>query len=719
MIYQGKAIQVHALTDKNSDGIVELIFDRQGEAVNVLSTPTIKELGEAVAAIKAKTGVKGLLMSSAKEAFIVGADITEFHGIFGETEEFLVEMNLKVHELFNSIEDLPFPTVTAINGLALGGGCEMLLTTDFRVMADTAKIGLPETKLGIVPGWGGCVRLPRLIGADNAIEWIAGGTENRADVALKMGAADAVVSKENLRDAALDILAEAQAGNLDWQARREQKKAPLKLNPIESMMVFETAKGFVAGKAGPHYPAPVEAIKAIQKGATASREKAQLVEAKTFAKMAKTDVCYNLVGLFLNDQLVKKKAAAYQKQVDPVKKAAVLGAGIMGGGVAYQSASKGTPIMMKDINEAALQLGLKEASKLLGGQLKRKRITAEQMAEALGRIRPTLSYGDFGDVELTVEAVVENAKVKATVLAELENHVAEDAIIASNTSTISINSLAKNLKRPENFCGMHFFNPVHRMPLVEVIRGEKSSEKAIAATVTYAKQMGKTPIVVNDCPGFLVNRILFPYFGGFIGLVEQGADFRRVDKVMENFGWPMGPAYLLDVVGLDTAVHANDVMAEGFPDRMKREGKTVLNAMYDAGRLGQKNSTGFYKYEEDRKGKPQKKNDETTDALIQPLVKANEELTDEQIIARMMVPLCLETVRCLEDNIVGTPAEADMALIYGIGFPPFRGGALRYIDAMGVQAFVDLADSLAELGPLYAPTDKLRAMAANNEQFYN
>ena len=715
MIYQGKAIQVHAL----SDGNVELIFDREGQAVNVLSTDTIKELGEAVAAIQAKSDIKGLLMSSAKEAFIVGADITEFHGIFGETEEFLVEMNQKVHQLFNTIEDLPFPTVTAINGLALGGGCEMLLTTDFRVMADTAKIGLPETKLGIIPGWGGCVRLPRLIGADNAIEWIAGGTENRADVALKMGAADAVVSNDKLRDTALDLLAEAQAGNLDWQARREQKKAPLKLNPIESMMVFETAKGFVAGKAGPHYPAPVEAIKAIQKGATASREKAQLVEAKGFAKMAKTDVCYNLVGLFLNDQLVKKKAAAYQKQVEPVKKAAVLGAGIMGGGVAYQSASKGTPIMMKDINEAALQLGLKEANKLLGGQLKRKRITAEQMGETLGRIRPTLSYGDFGDVELTVEAVVENAKVKASVLAELEDNVADDAIIASNTSTISINSLAKNLKRPENFCGMHFFNPVHRMPLVEVIRGEKSSEKAIAATVTYAKQMGKTPIVVNDCPGFLVNRILFPYFGGFIGLVEQGADFRRVDKVMEKFGWPMGPAYLLDVVGLDTAVHANEVMAEGFPDRMKRDGKTVLNAMYDAGRLGQKNSTGFYKYEEDRKGKPQKKNDETTDTLIQPLVKANEELTDEQIIARMMVPLCLETVRCLEDNIVGTPAEADMALIYGIGFPPFRGGALRYIDSMGVQAFVDLADSLAELGPLYAPTDKLRAMAANNEQFYS
>ncbi|SFC07722.1 3-hydroxyacyl-CoA dehydrogenase / enoyl-CoA hydratase / 3-hydroxybutyryl-CoA epimerase / enoyl-CoA isomerase [Marinospirillum celere] len=714
MIYQGKAIEVKAL----SDGNAELTLDLQGESVNKLSSAVIQELDEAVAALQKESGLKGLLISSAKEVFIVGADITEFHSVFNQTEDYLVEMNLKVHKIFNAIEDLPFPTVTAVNGLALGGGCELLLTTDFRVMAEKAKVGLPETKLGIIPGWGGCVRLPRLIGADNAIEWIAGGTENKADVALKMGAVDAVVPLEKLRETALDILAEAQAGNLDWEARREVKKAPLQLNPIESMMVFETAKGFVAGKAGPHYPAPVEAIKAIQKGATAKRDKAQEVEAKTFAKMAKTDVCFNLVGLFLNDQLVKKKAGAYEKQVNPTKKAAVLGAGIMGGGVAYQSASKGTPIMMKDINEDALQLGLKEANKLLSKQVQRKKITADQMGEALARIRPTLSYGDFKDVDLTVEAVVENPKVKSAVLAELEDQVAEDAIITSNTSTISITSLAKNLKRPENFCGMHFFNPVHRMPLVEVIRGEKSSETAIAATVAYAKQMGKTPIVVNDCPGFLVNRVLFPYFGGFIGLLEHGADFKQVDKVMEKFGWPMGPAYLLDVVGLDTALHANEVMAEGFPERMKRDGKTILNVMNEEGRLGQKNDTGFYRYEEDRKGKPKKVFDDSTYELIKPLIQATREFSDEDIIARMMVPLCMETVRCLEDGIVETPAEADMALIYGIGFPPFRGGALRYIDAMGVKAFVELADSLAELGPLYTPTDKLREMAEKGERFY-
>jgi 3-hydroxyacyl-CoA dehydrogenase/enoyl-CoA hydratase/3-hydroxybutyryl-CoA epimerase/enoyl-CoA isomerase len=258
------------------------------------------------------------------------------------------------------------------------------------------------------------------------------------------------------------------------------------------------------------------------------------------------------------------------------------------------------------------------------------------------------------------------------------------------------------------------------MPLVEVIRGEKTSDAAVAATVAYARAMGKTPIVVNDCPGFLVNRVLFPYFGGFSFLVEQGADFQHVDKVMEKFGWPMGPAYLLDVVGLDTAVHANEVMAEGFPDRMARDGKTAIQVMYDNDRLGQKNDKGFYAYEEDKKGKPKKVTDEAAYALVKEVVKEHKEFSDEDIIARMMVPLCLETVRCLEDGIVATPAEADMALIYGIGFPPFRGGALRYIDAMGVAEFVKLAEGLAEeLGPLYAPTDKLRQMAQNNEQFYS
>lgn len=720
MIYQGNAITVA----RGDDDIATLTFDLQGESVNKLSSSVVAELGEAVQAIQAQGGLQGLVIGSAKDAFIVGADITEFQGMFGKGSEFLVEMLERVHGIFNAIEDLPFPTVSAINGLALGGGCEVTLTTDFRVMSEQAQIGLPETQLGILPGWGGCVRLPRLMGADNAIEWIAGGSQNKADAALAVGAVDVVVPGEQLAAAAKDILARANAGELDYQARRNEKTQPLKLNAIEQMMAFETAKGYVAGKAGPHYPAPIEAIKVIQKGAGEERGRAQAIEAKAFAKLALSDVAFNLVGLFLNDQVVKKQAGKYEKQASPIEQAAVLGAGIMGGGIAYQNASKGTPILMKDIKEEAIELGLKEARKLFAKQVERGKLTTEQMAEKLTNIRPTLSYGDFGHVGLVVEAVVENPKVKDAVLTEVEGLVGEDAILTSNTSTISINRLAANLKRPENFCGMHFFNPVHRMPLVEVIRGEKTGDAAVAATVAYARAMGKTPIVVNDCPGFLVNRVLFPYFGGFSQLMAQGADFQRVDKIMEKFGWPMGPAYLLDVVGMDTAVHAGEVMAEGFPERMGSlggdGGKSAIQAMFENDRLGQKNAKGFYAYEEDKKGKPKKVSDEAAIELVKGVAKESREFSDDDIIARMMVPLCLETVRCLEDGIVGSAAEADMALIYGIGFPPFRGGALRYIDAMGVAAFVELADGLAEeLGPLYAPTEKLREMAKAGESFYS
>ncbi|WP_252109753.1 MULTISPECIES: fatty acid oxidation complex subunit alpha FadB [unclassified Halomonas] len=719
MIYQGNAITVERRDTQGGNSIATLTFDLKDESINKLSSAVVQELGEAVSAIEGERDLKGLLIKSAKDVFIVGADITEFHSLFEKGEEYLEQMNLKVHDIFNAIEDLPFPTVAAVNGLALGGGCEVLLTCDFRVMSEKGKMGLPETKLGILPGWGGCVRLPRIIGADNAIEWIAGGSENRPAEALKMGAVDAVVAHDQLEAAALDTLDRANAGELDYQNRRAEKKAPLKLNAIEQMMAFETAKGYVAGKAGPHYPAPIEAIKVIQKGAGEERERAQAIEAKAFAKLAMTSVAFNLVGLFLNDQVVKKKAGKYEKQARPVKQTAVLGAGIMGGGIAYQSASKGTPIIMKDIKPEAIELGLKEARKLFGKQVERKKLKPDEMAEKLTNIRPTLSYGDFENVDLVVEAVVENPKVKEGVLAEVEKNVGEETILTSNTSTISINRLAKNLARPQNFCGMHFFNPVHRMPLVEVIRGEKTSDEAVAATVAYARAMGKTPIVVNDCPGFLVNRVLFPYFGGFSFLVEQGADFQHVDKVMEKFGWPMGPAYLLDVVGMDTAVHANEVMAEGFPDRMARDSKTAIQVMYENDRLGQKNDKGFYAYEEDKKGKPKKVSDDQAYALIKEVAGEQKEFSDEDIVKRMMTPLCLETVRCLEDGIVDTPAEADMALIYGIGFPPFRGGALRYIDAMGVDTFVAQAEKLAEeLGPLYAPTEKLKQMAQNGERFY-
>ncbi len=714
MIYEGKAITVKEI----EGGIAQLNFDLQGESVNKFNRLTIEELRAATDKLKAQGNLKGLVVTSSKDSFIVGADITEFTELFAGPEENLINNNLTANAIFNDIEDLPFPTVTCFNGMALGGGFEMGLATDYRVIDSKAKVGLPEVKLGIFPGFGGTVRLSRLVGVDYAIEWICMGSENRADKAMKEGAVDAVVEADKLMDAALAIIHDCNAGKLDYQARREEKKGKIKLNNMESMMAFETAKGFVAGQAGKNYPAPVEAIKVMQKHASLTRDKAVEVEAKGFAKMAKTNVAACLVGLFLNDQTLKAKAKKWEKLASDVNQAAVLGAGIMGGGIAFQSAYKGTPILMKDINQDGINLGLKEAKKLLSKRVARGKMKPEQMADALNNIVPTLNYGDFNQVDIVVEAVVENVKVKDAVLREVEDKVSEDTIITSNTSTISIDTLATNLKRPENFCGMHFFNPVHMMPLVEVIRGEKTSDRAIATTVAYAKAMGKTPIVVNNCPGFLVNRVLFPYFGGFAGLVRDGADFQRVDKVMETFGWPMGPAYLLDVVGMDTGKHANEVMAEGFPDRMKTDWKSGIDVMYENNRYGQKNGKGFYAYEEDKKGKQKKVVDEETYNLLEPIVKEHKEFTDEDIIARMMIPLCMETVRCLEDGIVEEPADADMGLIYGIGFPPFRGGALRYIDDMGVDKFVELADKYADLGPLYHPTEKLRDMARNGETFF-
>ena len=715
MLFEGQAVRVQEV----ESGIYELTFDLQNEPVNKFNRVTLAELKESVSLLSAVKDIKGVLFSSAKDCFIVGADITEFSSLFADGEEALIAKLLEQHAIFSAVEDLPCPTVTAINGVAFGGGFELCLATDFRVMAEKAKVGLPEVKLGINPGWGGIVRLPRLIGVDNANEWICTGAEKRAAAALKDGAVDAVVSQDKVREAGLDLLLQCAAGKFDHQARRDEKQSPIKLNQIEQMMAFETAKGMIGAKAGPHYPAPLQAVKTIQKSCSLPRDKAIEAEVRGVAKLAGGPVVKALVGLFLKDQYVKKVSKGFEAKADKVKQAAVLGAGIMGGGVAYQSASKGTPILMKDINEAAIQLGLDEANKLLGGQLKRGRIDGAKMAATINMIRPTLSYGDFGSVDLVVEAVVENQNVKQMVLAEAEQHIADDAVLASNTSTISINALAKSLKRPENFCGMHFFNPVHRMPLVEVIRGEQTSEATIARTVAYATSMGKTPIVVNDCPGFLVNRVLFPYFGGFSGLLQDGADFRYVDKVMEGFGWPMGPAYLLDVVGIDTAHHADQVMAAGFPERMSHEGESIIDRMFSLERFGQKNNKGFYRYEMDRRGKPKKLADEEVDGLINGVVGQSREFSDAEITERMMIPLCIETVRCLEEGIVASPAEADMALIYGIGFPPFRGGVFHYLDEMGIAAFCEMAGKYAELGPLYQPTEKMQAMATSGEKYIN
>ncbi|HET7313737.1 fatty acid oxidation complex subunit alpha FadB [Salinisphaera sp.] len=713
MLYDGSKLTVRVDGD-----IAILCFNAQDESVNKFDDATMTELGEAGSALAKASGIKGLLVTSGKPAFIVGADIMEFGERFKKPDDELAAGMAESLAMFNTIEDLDFPSVTAINGMALGGGLEMCLSTDYRVMGESAQLGFPETRLGIYPGFGGTVRAPRLIGADNAIEWIADGKNRDAKKALAVGMVDAVVADDDLKAAARDLLARAIEGEFDWRARRADKTGALALNKTEAAMVFETSQGYVMSRTQGHYPAPIEAIRRIAQAAHMRRDDALKVESEGFIKVAKSPQAAALIQLFLNDQLIKKKGKKYAKVAHEVNRAAVLGAGIMGGGIAYQSASKGVSTLMKDIAEQAVDQGLEEAAKHFAKSVERGKLDNRRMAEGMSRIRPTLSYAEFEGVDAVIEAVVENPKVKKSVLAETEDKVAERTILASNTSSISIDELATALKRPENFLGMHFFNPVHRMPLVEVIRGKASSEQAIATVVSFAHKLGKTPIVVNDCPGFLINRILFPYFFGFQQLIADGADFAKIDQVMEKFGWPMGPAYLSDVVGMDTSQHVETVLAEGYPDRMKQDEKSSLDMMVENNRLGQKTGAGYYQYEKDKKGKPKRSQDPKAYELIKTVQRADKNFEAGEIIDRMMIPMIIEAARALEEGIAETPNEVDMGLVMGLGFPPFRGGALKYADAEGLNTVCTKAGRYSHLGPLYEPTPRMLEMAARGETYY-
>lgn len=714
MLYQGDTLHLNWL----DDGIAELVFTAPG-SVNKLDTRTVASLGRALDVLATQQKLKGVLLRSDKPSFIVGADITEFLSLFAAPADKLGEWIAFANGILNRLEDLPVPTISAINGYALGGGCECALATDFRIATPDARIGLPETKLGIMPGFGGTVRLPRLLGADGALEMIISGKDIGSEEALRVGLIQTIVGSEKLPAAAIRILKQAITGTLDWHAYRSPKLAALRLSHLEAAMSFATAKATVLQTAGKHYPAPMTAVKTIEAAAAMARDAALALETQNFVPLARSDTARALVGIFLNDQYVKGKAKKITGNIQPPEQAAVLGAGIMGGGIAYQSAFTGVPIKMKDVDERPLAIGMNEAAKRLNQQMARGKLDGIKMAGILANIHPTLNYDGFDRADIVIEAVVENPQVKINVLAETESQVSEHTVLASNTSTIPIAQLSSSLKRPQNFCGMHFFNPVHRMPLVEIIRGPQTDDKTIAHVVAYAGKMGKTPIVVNDCPGFFVNRVLFPYFSAFNMLIRDGADFREIDDVMEKqFGWPMGPAYLLDVVGIDTAHHAQTVMTAGFPQRMGKKYRDAIDVLFEQRRFGQKSGLGFYLYQTDSKGKQHKERDEQVDSLLATISRSKSNFSAGEIIARLMIPMINEVARCLEEGIIETPAEADIALVYGLGLPPFHGGACRYLDTQGSAHYVEIAQQLAHLGPIYQVPEGLKQKAIRNESYY-
>lgn len=714
MLFDGRTIKLE-LQDK---GVAELRFERGDEPVNKLDRLAFDELRRALDVIAGEPAIKGVLITSAKEAFIVGADIFEFTAIFKQTEADVVAFVTQNSDIITALADLPVPTVAAINGLALGGGLELALGADYRVMSSAAKIGFPEIHLGLFPGYGGTVRLPRLIGLAESAEWIISGAQQTPETALRQGAVDAIATPDVLRPIALAKLGTAVEGEADWRRRRLDLKQGLALSKAEVSALLATAET-LAAKAMPHLPAAHFAVRLLEEAAGLDRDAALALESETFGKATKTQAAGSLVRIFINEQALKKTARLYAKTASPVRKAAVVGAGVMGGGIAYQSALRGVPIIMKDIAEHALDLGMSEARKLLARQVEQGRLAQGKADAVLSAITPALTYDGFDTVDVAIEAVVEDIAVKKAVLQDIEALVGEGAIIASNTSSLRIGDLADCLQRPENFIGMHFFNPVSRMALVEVVRGPKTSEQAIAAIVGYANAMGKTPIVMQDCPGFVVNRALTPYLIAFLRLVHDGADFARVDKVMEGFGWPMGPAYLIDVIGTDISQHVVEIVSAGFPERMQTSFTSAIEILLREKRLGQKNGRGFYKYANDSKGRPRKEADPETDRLLaeaQP--NGRSEIGEADIIERMMLPLILEAARCVEDGVVGSPGEADMSLILGLGLPRYLGGALAYADYLGLASVVERAGKWASLGAVYRPSEPLRAMAASGEVFY-
>ena len=710
-----------SLTTLDND-YAEIKFDSQSGSVNKFNAETLAELRQAMDMLKQQQGIKGLLLSSGKSVFVVGADITEFKGMFSASKEQFIEAAYVVNELFSEIEDLPYPSVAAINGFALGGGFEVCLACDCRVISSKAAIGLPETGLGIIPGWGGTVRLPRLIGYTDAVQWIVSGQQQKPAAAQQAGAVDVIAEPEELRTESLKVLQEMVDGTRDYEARRLQKTSPLTLSDAELEAAASNYRAAVVGKLGSHYPAQLKAIDLVAGAASLGREEAVRRENVAFYEISQTPQARALVGLFLNEQYVVKlaKNRAVAHKPEPIKTAGVIGAGIMGGGIAYQNAIRGYSVVMKDIAQPALDLGIDEATKLLGKSVSRGKLTDDKAQQLLSSISPTLVDSDITGCEILVEAVVELEVVKMQVLAAAEALLPTTSIMTSNTSTISINRLAEPLQRPENFCGMHFFNPVHAMPLVEIIRGEHTSDATVAAVCTYALGLGKKPIVVNDCPGFLVNRVLFAMLFGLEIMISEGADFQQIDKVMEGWGLPMGPAYLMDVIGIDTINHCYPVMMDGLPQRFKKTADVwPTEAVCNAKRLGQKNGLGYYRYELNEKGKPAKAVDPEVIAMLESLYGAAKQLEADEIIDRLMVAMAMEMIHCLEEGVVASPAEADMALIYGVGFPPFHGGICRWMDEIGLQEICDRGDRYLSISELYRPTQKLRAMAAKGETLYS
>jgi 3-hydroxyacyl-CoA dehydrogenase / enoyl-CoA hydratase / 3-hydroxybutyryl-CoA epimerase len=692
--------------DVGTDRLATLTFDLPGKKVNVFTRAALAELEQLIGELSARQDIGCLILLSGKRGtFIAGADVEEIGRV---TDPMEAEAGSRFgHRLFASWEALPFPTVAAIQGTCLGGGTELALASTYRVASDgpATRIGLPEVRLGIVPGWGGCTRLPRLIGIAEALDLILTSRNVAGRKALKLGLVDALLPEAGFLDPVRDFARErigkkkrdSSGGGIDF------KELLLERNPLGRKVVFDQARKKTLEETRGHYPAPLRAIEVVRVGIEDGMRAGFDAEARALAELATSRISKNLVHVFRLTEESKREPGLPGGEPRPVKRVAVLGAGVMGGGIAQLvSAEADLPVRMKDVRPEALASGMAHAAGLFDRQVKRHRLEPPAARRKMALLQPALDYTGFARSELVIEAIVEKLEVKQDVFAELARQVPETAVLASNTSSLSIEKIGAKTPHPERVVGMHFFNPVHRMPLVEVIAPAGAAPWAVNTVFAFTRKLGKTPVLVKDAPGFLVNRLLSFYSAEALWLLDEGYRIEDLDRAMTDWGMPVGPMVLTDEVGIDVSTKVAHILHEAFEDRLTFP--SWLDRVPDSGRLGTKNGKGFYRYE----GKERKEPDSAVYSLLglQPRVSDPD---PGRIADRMVLPMVNEAARCLEEGIVRTAGELDLALIFGTGFPPFRGGLCRWADQEGLGQIVATLERLeTAVSSRFRPSEALR-----------
>ena len=704
---------------EKSDWLIRVTFDLQDEKINKLSAEVMQELSEVVKEIKTLPQQIVSFESAKENIFIAGADIEELQQI--NTPEMAREKAHLGQALFSEIELLPQITVAVIDGACVGGGCELALACNFRLASDNpkTKIGLPEVKLGIIPGWGGTQRLPRLIGLPEALAIILPGKIVPASKAYRIKLVDKVISTSLLAEQKQLFLENLKDKTFQQSLLKRRLPKTLLQKITKYVMNLQLGRLYILKKAHQSvikstkgfYPAPLVALQVYQQKCDFAEGIERELEG--FAALASTDICKHLISLFfLNEQVKKEQINAYPQKVVLPSFAAILGAGVMGGGIAWLMSYKGLAVRVKDINWTSIELGYQQAATYFHQLKKRRRIKQGAIDSAMNRIGGTLQYEGFNRAQIAIEAVVEIMEVKKQVLQEAEAKLPKDALLCSNTSALSITEMGSVLARPENFCGMHFFNPVNRMPLVEIIKGEKTNEESIAKAIAISKSWGKVPIVVQDCPGFLVNRILLPYLNEAAYLLQEGADIEKVDAAINEFGMPMGPFQLADEVGIDVGYKVASILESGFGERMAVA--PVLKHIYESlNLLGKKGGGGFYSYKE---------KEITVNKLLYqaPQVKERCDISDEDIIERLMLVMVNEAARCLDEGVVENAGQLDLAMVMGTGFPAWQGGLCRWADSLGIEVVIERLNKLhKKIGIRYEVAPYLLQCKENNHGFYS